>query len=169
MEDKVVNSEQNFYFTALIYKMADRPCSFAFEWYQEDAGFDDVIDILEKREYPYVYSLHDRDHDDEGNPKKAHYHIEVRVPGGMTLSAFKKNVGIRYAEPLKNWQGYCVYLIHADEKSKKAGKYQYPVEVLKGTMKDEAIKIINKALGNKQYKKSEDDKGILQILQLILL
>lgn len=147
--------------------MADRPCSFAFEWYLEDAGFEDLLGILDSREYPYVYALHDKDLDDQGNPKKAHYHVEVRVPSGMSLSAFKKNVGIRYAEPLKTWEGYCVYLIHADEKSRKSGKYQYPVEILKGTMKDEAIKVINKALGNNQKKKSEDDKGILQILEFI--
>lgn len=147
--------------------MAERPCSFAFEWYLEDGGFDEVKGILEKREYPYAYALHDKDTGDNGVLKKPHYHVEVRVPGGMSLSAFKKNVGIRYAEPLKSWEGYCVYLVHADRESKQRGKFQYPIDIIKGTMSEEAIKVINKALGNNQKKKSEDDKGIIQILEFI--
>ena len=115
----------------------------------------------------YVYALHDKDIDELGNAKKAHYHVLVRVPGGMTLSAFKKNVGIRYAEPLKSWEGYCVYLIHADKESKSRGKYQYTVDCLYGNLKEDAIKVINKILGNNQKRKSEDDKGILEILEFI--
>lgn len=147
--------------------MADRPCSFAMEWYLEDAGFEDLLQNLEKRDMPYVYALHDKDVDNDGNLKKPHYHIMVRVPGGMSLSAFKKNVNIRYAEPLKSWEAYCVYLIHADSESKSKGKYQYPVEVLCGNLREEAYKIINRALGGNQKKKTEDDKGILQILEFI--
>lgn len=147
--------------------MADRPCSFAMEWYLEDAGFEELLSILDQKDMPYVYALHNKDTDDNGEPKKSHYHIMVRVPGGMTLSAFKKNVGIRYAEPLKSWEGYCVYLIHADSESKSKGKYQYSVDILCGNLKEEAIRIINKALGGKQKKKSEDDRGILEILDFI--
>lgn len=147
--------------------MADRPCSFAMEWYLEDMGFEDLLSILDRKGMPYVYALHDKDTDDMGELKKSHYHIVVRVKGGMTLSAFKKNVGIRYAEPLKSWEGYCVYLIHADSESKSRGKYQYPVDILCGSLRDDAIKVINKALGGKQKGKSEDDKGILEILDFI--
>lgn len=147
--------------------MADRPCSFAFEWYLADEGFNLLLKRLEEMEMPYVYALHDKDLREDGSPKEPHYHIMVRVPGGMTLSAFKKNVEIRYAEPLKSWEGYCVYLIHADKESKSVGKYQYPVDTLSGNLKEEAIKIINKALGKNQKSKSEDDKGILEILEFI--
>lgn len=147
--------------------MADRPCSFAFEHYHEDGGFEEILANLDDKGFPYVYALHDKDIADDGNPKKPHYHIEVRVPGGMSLSAFKKNVGIRYAEPLKSWEGYTVYLLHADSESKSKGKYVYPDSILQGTMADEARKVINKALGNNQKKRGEDDKGILEILEFI--
>lgn len=147
--------------------MSDRPCSFAFEHYPEDGGVEDVVARIESKGYPYVYALHDKDMDEEGNPKKAHYHIEVRVPGGMSLSAFKKNIGIRYAEPLKSWEGYAVYLLHADNESKSKGKYVYQDSILKGTMVEEVRKVINKALGNNQKRKTEDDKGILEILEFI--
>ena len=147
--------------------MADRPCSFAMEWYLKDDGFDDLINRLDEKKMLYVYALHDKDKREDGSLKDPHYHILVRVPGGMTLSAFKKNVDIRYAEPLKSWEGYCVYLIHADKDSKALGKYQYPIEVLNGNLKEEAVRIINKALGNNQKKRAEDDKGILEILDFI--
>lgn len=147
--------------------MSDRPCSFAFEHYLEDGKIEDIITRLDLKGYPYVYALHDKDKDDEGNLKKAHYHIEVRVPAGMSLSAFKKNVGIRYAEPLKSWEGYAVYLLHADSESKSKGKYIYPESVLQGTMVEEVRKVLNKALGKNQKRKIEDDKGVLDILDFI--
>lgn len=145
----------------------DRPCSFAFELYQEDNNLDETLEALSRNEYPFVYALHDKDTFEDGSPKKAHYHFEVRVPGGQSLSAFKKTIGVKYAEPLKSWEGYAVYLIHADEKSKAAGKYSYPVDILQGTMVEDAKRVIAKALGNKQKSKHEDDKGILQIIDFI--
>lgn len=147
--------------------MNKRPCSFAMEWYRADSGFEELLKRLDNLGMPYVYALHDKDAKEDGSIKEAHYHIMVRVPQGMSLSAFKKNVDIRYAEPLKSWEGYCVYLIHADKESKSKGKYQYPVDILCGNLREQAIKIINKALGNNQKHKSEDDKGILEILEFI--
>lgn len=148
--------------------MSDRPCNYGIEWYAEDEGLEALISRIEEKGWRYAYILHDKDKNEQGENKKAHYQFLVRTGNGMTLSAFLKNAGVRYAEVLKSWEGFAVYLIHADEKSKaNPYQFQYPENDLRGNMVDDVKRILRNKLEKKQKSKSEDDMGIIDILDFI--
>lgn len=75
----------------------------------------------------WAYILHDKDVDDSGNPKKAHWHIICRLKHPQDLKYIAKwfDVEDNYVNKIKGkFSDACKYLIH--ENAPK--KYQYPIE-----------------------------------------
>lgn len=94
---------------------------------------------------PFVYCIHDKDHDKSGNPRKPHVHIIISFPNTTTykhalntflaLAAPCKNSPIpnNIIESVKNIRFMYEYLIHNTEECKKAHKHLYdPSERVSG-------------------------------------
>lgn len=131
-----------------------------------------VADWAASKDLEYVYIMHDKDKKDDGEKVKPHYHILVRVPNDMTISAFSKNAGIdhRWIRERNNWRESALYMLHLSKKAKdNPNKFKYPIEALKGNADtiEKVKKIVARASGNQQLKSGEDDNGIIQILDYI--
>ena len=87
---------------------------------------DKIEDILE---YPFAYAIHDKDVDSEDEIRKTHVHILVAFPNTTTYKhvlEMAQRLGVcHYVEKTGNIRRMFDYLIHATDKAKKDGKYQY--------------------------------------------
>lgn len=96
--------------------------------------------VVEHQQSCVCWCVHDRDVDVNGEVKQAHCHTVIHLNNAMSASAFSTNFCIRprMFEPaykdgdIKNLDQAFLYLVHADDKSKAQGKYQYPLESIKG-------------------------------------
>ena len=83
------------------------------------------INILEiaKRSYNYAYILHDKDVDEFGEIKKAHYHLILRWNDTKSINALSKELSIpvNRITKIKSFKSSIRYLTHIDYKE----KYQY--------------------------------------------
>lgn len=94
----------------------------ACEVYPESAP-DDWQDILRGLLLSgYISPLHDKDINDNGEPKKPHYHIPIKMKTVKTYDQMKEIVsqfgGVLQPTPLNSWEGYARYLIHKDNPEK---------------------------------------------------
>lgn len=87
---------------------------------------DEIEDLLE---YPFAYVIHDKDTDSEGAIRKTHVHILMAFPNTTTYKhalEMAQRLGVcNYVEKTGNIRRMFDYLIHATDKAKKDGKYQY--------------------------------------------
>lgn len=121
------------------------------------------------------WCVHDRDTDDNGVLKEVHCHTVIHLKNGMTASAFAENFCIRprMFEPaykdgdIKKLDDALLYLIHADETSKAKGKYQYPLEKIKGPWADYARERITFLLSqpSKEVKESQSFFAITSFIE----
>lgn len=81
----------------------------------------------------YAYILHDKDINDDGTPKKAHFHVYMTFNQQLSLSRmsklftyyFQEDIGLNLLQVIKNDLQCCYdYLTHKFEK----GKYKYSEE-----------------------------------------
>lgn len=87
--------------------------------------------------------------EDEAKP---HTIILVRMPYSMTISAFASRFGIKERfvqlcgkdKEHKDYKAAMRYLLHRTKASIAEGKYQYPLESLKGPWREHAKKVIGK-------------------------
>ena len=117
--------------------------------YPEDVTHQKAIEKI-KQSYDYAYILHDKDCDDDGVIKKAHWHIVLRFKNQQWNSAIAKDLGItpNYIEKCKNFDNALQYLIHYND----SDKYQYSLDEVKGNLKSrlkEKINVSNKTEGEK--------------------
>lgn len=85
--------------------------------YQENT---DIIDFENNVLFglDYAYILHDKDTDENGEQKKAHYHIIVRFDTPRKISTCLKRFDIEYVEPVTNDLAYLRYMTHEFEENK---------------------------------------------------
>lgn len=91
-----------------------------------------ALDYIKHNFENYIYILHDRDIDENGKPKKEHYHVILRFNNQRNISTIAKKLGIgenNFYE-IKSFTGQLRYLIHYDDDE----KYQYDVSDVKGTL-----------------------------------
>ena len=92
--------------------------------YPDDITHSEILDCVMCNFEEYAYILHDRDFYENGELKKEHYHVLIRVEEACTISSLSKKLGIgeNYITPtMKNYVNGLRYLIHKDDKD----KYQY--------------------------------------------
>ena len=85
------------------------------------------IKILElaKRSYNYAYIMHDKDVDEFGEIKKAHYHLILRWNDTKSINALSKELGlpVNRITKIKSFKSSIRYLTHIDYKEKYQYKY----------------------------------------------
>lgn len=110
--------------------MKDRYRLFSIILYEESEDYDtkNVLFNIKSNKY-YAYILHNKDVDNKGEFKKAHYHIIIKLDNASTIEALAKKIGIKknYIQHIKNERAYIRYLIHFDD----ADKHQYELEEIK--------------------------------------
>lgn len=102
--------------------MQDKHYNYATTIYPESAieNFKDAIANWHVQ--AFLSPLHDKDVNDDGSRKKAHWHLEVMFRNGRSESAVRElfvSIGGVGCEILKDKVAYARYLCHLDEKGKK--------------------------------------------------
>lgn len=74
----------------------------------------------------WCYILHDRDVNDDGTPKKAHYHVYGKFDTPRTLQTVANALGVGVASlrTVSSWRAAVRYAVHLDHPD----KYQYSVD-----------------------------------------
>lgn len=81
----------------------------------------------------WVYILHDKDVNSNGELKKAHYHVVIRtVPSLLSTIVNKTGVPSNYIKIDRQFRWAVRYLRHIDDVS----KYQYPIESVVSNLED---------------------------------
>ena len=130
-----------------IEKFRDR--TMALMLYPEDSTHVQAIEKI-KESYDYAFILHDKDCDEDGVVKKAHWHVVLRFKNQNWNSSIAKDLGIElnYIQKVKNFDNALQYLIHYND----SDKYQYDLSEVKGNLKNrlkEKINASNKTEGEK--------------------
>lgn len=102
-------------------------------WYpEEDSTHANAVELLKSSKTDYVMIKHDKDTDDDGNLKKAHWHIYIRFPNQKSLTAAAKTLGIKYnyLEPCRDEKKALAYFVHLGYPD----KYQYDWTEAQGTL-----------------------------------
>lgn len=131
--------------------------------------------LRDKPIYTLCWCVHDKDVDEHGELKKVHRHAVVRLPFAKSRSAFAKCFAIRerMCEPCTAGQecedldSAFLYLIHADAKSQSEGKFQYPLEAIKGPWADYARERIRFILDKRNRYQRDESRDFLRILDFI--
>ena len=93
-----------------------------FEVYPDSAPADWLAQLQDAHIKAFVSPLHDADHHESGEPKKAHYHVQVMFDGKKSLAQVRQYFGgyasNGYIEPCKSLEGYARYLCHLDNPEK---------------------------------------------------
>lgn len=143
-----------------------RYCTFVI--YPDDVLYAEQLALI-YNEDNYILSLHDKDYDDNGEIKKAHYHVIIKRSEASTASAYAKyfqlcnadgkavsaRVDLLAKKGLKSVVGAYRYLIHYDNYDKA----QYDFSNVQGTLLDE----FNNAILSSSVKKTMEE-----ITQLLL-
>ena len=105
--------------------------------YPDDESHVECISKLNSNGYNFAAILHDKDiyedGENEGEIKKAHWHIIVRFKNAVWNTAVAKELGIQpnYLEVCRDGDAALLYLVHYG----KEEKYQYEYEEVFGPMK----------------------------------
>lgn len=117
--------------------------------YPEDEMHQKAFEYI-KQNYDYCGILHDKDVTEDGEIKKAHWHIILRFKNANWNSSICKELGIElnYTEQIRNFDNAMMYLIHYND----SDKTQYDISEVFGTFKNR----LNEILANQN--KSEGEK-----------
>lgn len=110
--------------------------------YEEDNNFNKYFNNIKELYEKVTWIRHDRDIMEDGTPKKKHIHILFNVgENARYRRSIAKEIGIaeNYLEGC-NKKNMLKYLIHYN----KQDKTQYKIEEVKGELKEELKKIINR-------------------------
>lgn len=101
--------------------------------YPEDPTHAECMKKLETNGYNFAAILHDKDSQEDGEIKKAHWHIIVRFKNAVWNTAVAKDLGItsNYLEVCKDQDASLLYLVHHG----KEEKFQYDLEEVFGPMR----------------------------------
>lgn len=117
--------------------------------YPQDENYKYYLDFIMKNYLEVTYITHNKDVDENGEIKKEHTHVLFKVgENARHLNAIAKEIGIpgNYLQGC-NKTAMLRYLIHLDNPNKT----QYKIEEVKGVLKNELKKII-------QRQKPEEDR-----------
>lgn len=118
---------------------------------QEDETHRKALEYI-KLNYDYAYIVHDKDTNEDGEIKKSHVHVVIRFINPRHISSVAKELGIEanYIESIQSrFDSMLCYLIHYNQPD----KYQYSLDEVEGTLKDDLVKALNK-----QNKQPEEDE-----------
>lgn len=122
--------------------------------YPDNENHNKVIDNI-KYMYDYAIILHDKDWDENGEIKKAHYHAVIQTKNAIWNTALSLKIGIELnlIQNCRNLDLALNYLIHFNDDS----KFQYDIANVDGPLKQKLEKqILNNDV-------SEDDKILIFI------
>lgn len=123
---------------------------------EEDETHKKAIEEITKK-YDYAYITHDKDITEDGELKKNHTHVVIRVgnnPRWKTAVAAELNIKENYIEGC-NLDKMLRYLIHYDNSE----KHRYEIEEVRGTLKKRLKNIIEK----EEKTESERAEEILEL------
>lgn len=111
-----------------------------------------------KKEYDYIYIVHDRDVYENGELKKSHTHVILRFHNSHWNTALSKDLEIseNYIEASKSYKNNLLYLIHFNEPDKT----HYEVSECKGNL----VKDLKKYLHENSM---QEEEKLLQLLDII--
>lgn len=111
-----------------------------------------------KQSYDYAMILHDKDCDENGEVKKAHWHVVLRFNQAVWNSAIIKELGIEsnYIEKVGNVNNALEYLVHYNEPD----KYKYDLSEVTGTLRTKLAESIAKS------EKTEGEK-VIELIEFI--
>lgn len=108
-----------------------KPCrTWAFELYPDSETYntDEVLAKVASLGCKWYYILHNQDVDDDGNPKKPHYHVLLRYDGARSPNTIRNVCDLpdnHFLLSVSNFKDYEKYLTHETKASKH--KHQYDV------------------------------------------
>lgn len=98
--------------------------------YPDSDSYDAAVVLAAVTEYfvQWCYILHDKDLNDDGTPKKPHYHVYGKLDTPRTPQAVANvlGVGVSSLRNVSSWRSAVRYSVHLDHPD----KYQYPVDSL---------------------------------------
>lgn len=117
--------------------------------YPDNSSHMEALYTIEKS-YDYASILHYKDYTEDGELKKAHYHIVVRFNQAKWNTALAKELNIEpnFIQEVRKFDNALQYLIHYNDKDKA----QYEIKEVNGSLKTKLIESINK------IEKSEGEK-----------
>lgn len=93
--------------------------------YPDSESYVDAEVLAKATEYfeKWCYILHDKDLNDDGTPKKAHYHVYGKLDTSRTPQSVANalGVGVSSLRAVSSWRGAVRYTLHLDDPA----KYQY--------------------------------------------
>ena len=124
--------------------MSFRDRKFEFVLYPDDETHVKALDII-KQSYQYVYILHDKDLNADGELKKPHWHVLIKGFNSAVWSSSiceQLGIGENCIEKVRNFQSALRYLIHKDD----LDKAQYSVDDVQGNLKAEFEKAVGEGM-----------------------
>lgn len=124
--------------------MSFRDRKFEFVLYPDDETHVKALEII-KQSFQYVYVLHDRDLNADGDLKKPHWHVLIKgFNSPVWSSSICEQLGIveNCVEKVRNFQSALRYLIHKDD----TDKAQYSVDDIHGNLKAELEKAVGEGM-----------------------
>lgn len=135
-----------------------------FVVYPESTDIHDVITNACLGAFDYAIMLHDSDLEEDGSPKKPHYHVAIWRPHSATLKQVKNLFDIQYAERPRYGStlgDYITYMTH----EKEPKKHQYPIEHLLTNVSCETLeKVRASELGLVENKAEEIINDIFSLI-----
>ena len=96
---------------------------------EEADCFSNIRELLEDYKIThYALILHDKDIDENGEPKKPHYHAVLEYKNAKSFNALKNEFKGAHIEPIAQLTASYKYLLHMTEKAKEEGKFQYELD-----------------------------------------
>lgn len=126
--------------------------AYRLELYSDCPEHVKAMEIINSGIYEYACICHDKDVDDDGVIKKAHYHYVLRFPNAKYKNALLKELGIAYNYCLAcdDVDGALLYLIHFRDSS----KFQYDISEVQGSLKIRLAELLEK------YGKGESERVV---------
>lgn len=127
--------------------------------YPDDKSHVEALEII-KLTYEYLAILHDKDKDDSGKPKKAHWHVVLSTRNATWNTSIAKELAItvNYIQKIRNEESAVCYLIHWNEET----KHQYELEECFGTNK-----LKNLLLKVTQEEQKTESEKVLELIEWI--
>lgn len=119
-------------------KFRDR--KFRILLYPDDPTHKAAFDSLSAAGYNFGACLHDKDIEDDGSLKKAHWHVVLRFKNPIYSTSLASQLGIahNYILPCDNFDNALKYLIHDGWPE----KYQYDIEAVSGPLRTRLASIV---------------------------
>ena len=110
--------------------------------YEEDPVQKAAIDLLTSGAYDCAYIVHYKDKNEDGSPKKEHYHFVIRFQNQKSLTALAKQLSVppNYLEASKNIKSSLLYLLHKGWEEKA----QYDISEVHGSLKKQLEQYLEK-------------------------